>query len=190
MALFLRGSHYEHLQKIRRLGMNDLMRKVFFALWPEGGLRSQLTKLQEPIQQGRKVPEESLHLTLHFVGQVESVDCLLEQAEKISFSPGLIHLEGYGVFGKAKVLWAGPIQWSKEIVRLSAACRDAAKVCGYPAHTERFRPHVTLARKVPQLPELPVFKPVLWEFQTFSLVESNSTEQGVSYRVLQTFNGK
>ena len=190
MALSLHGSQYENLQKPDRLGMNNRMRKVFFALWPEGDLRSQLAKLQEPIQQGRKVPKESLHLTLHFVGQVESVDCLLEQAEKICFSPGSIDLEGYGVFEKAKVLWAGPIQWPKEIVQLSAACREAAKICGYPAHTERFRPHVTLARKVAELPELPAYKPVQWDFQTFSLVESNSTDHGVYYSVLQTFKYK
>jgi len=170
--------------------MNDCMRKVFFALWPDGDLRSQLAKLLEPIQQGRKVPEESLHITLHFVGQVESVDCLLEQAEQICFSPGSIKLEGYGVFKKARVLWAGPIQWSKEIVELSAACREAATVCGYTPHTERFRPHITLARKMAQLPELPAFKPVSWDFQTFSLVESNSTDHGVRYRVLQTFRHK
>ena len=190
MALSLHGSQYEDLQKQECLGMNDCMRKVFFALWPEGDLRSRLEKLQEPIKKGRKVPEDSLHLTLHFVGQVESIDCLLEQAEKIRFSPGSIDLEGYGVFKKARVLWAGPVQWSKEIVTLSTACREAAKTCGYPAHTERFRPHVTLARKVPQLPELPTYKPVQWDFQTFSLVESNSTDHGVHYRVLQTFRGK
>lgn len=187
MALALHGSQNENLQKPGRLGMNDRMRKVFFALWPDENLRSQLAKLQEPIQQGRKVSPESLHLTLHFVGQVESVDCLLDQAEKIRFLPGSIKLEDYGVFEKARVLWAGPVQWSKEIVKLSAACRDAAKICGYPAHTERFRPHVTLARKVPQLPELPAIKPVQWDFQTFSLVESNSTDHGVHYRVLRTF---
>ncbi|HID81346.1 MAG TPA: RNA 2',3'-cyclic phosphodiesterase [Chromatiales bacterium] len=190
MALALHGSQNENLQKQDGLGMNDRMRKVFFALWPEEDLRSQLVKLQEPIQKGRKVPVESLHLTLHFVGQVESIDCLLEEAEKIHFLPGSIKLEDYGVFEKARVLWAGPIQWSKEIVELSSACRETAKTCGYPAHTERFRPHVTLARKVSRLPELPAFKPVQWEFHTFSLVESNSTDHGVSYRVLRTFSGK
>lgn len=167
--------------------MNGRMKKVFFALWPDIDLRSQLSKLQKPIQQGRKVPEENLHITLHFVGQVESIDCLLEQAEKICFSPGSITLEGYGVFKKARVLWVGPIQWSQEIVELSAACREAATVCDYPSRIERFRPHITLARKVARLPKLPAFKPISWSFQTFSLVESNSIDHGVRYSVLKTF---
>ena len=168
--------------------MSDFMHKVFFALWPDQDLREQLASLQQPVRQGRLVPVENLHLTLHYVGLVDALGCLLEEAGKIRFSPGSFRLERYGVFRKARVLWVGPAQWPEELSELASACRDAAGTCGYAANSERFQPHVTLARKVSRLPDLPAFEPVEWTFRSFSLVESVSTDRGVRYKVLRTFN--
>ena len=51
-----------------------------------------------------------------------------------------------------------------------------------------YRPHVTLARKVRMSPEKDqVDEPIKWRVNGFSLLESESTDNGVRYVVLQSW---
>lgn len=161
--------------------------RVFFAIWPNDSLRERLVEIQQPIRGGRKLVAANLHLTLHYIGEVTEVDCLLEKAGRISFRSVAFTLDQYGVFRQARVLWAGPEVWPEELSGLAADCRQVAADCGFSPKGDRFRPHVTLARKIRSLPALPEFKMLSWRYSHFVLVESVSTPQGVVYKRLGQF---
>jgi len=161
--------------------------RVFFALWPDGATRKGLEKIQQPIRNGRKLVAANLHLTLHYIGEVKDVKCLLDKAARISFQSMAFSLDQYGIFRRARVLWAGPEFWPEELTALAAECRHVAAECGHPPKGERFHPHVTLARKIKTLPELPDFDRLSWRYSSFCLVESVSTPNGVVYKKLGVF---
>jgi 2'-5' RNA ligase len=102
---------------------------------------------------------ESLHLTLHFLGDVaeERVPDLLAALDEHldgAAAPGLEldHTGGFPSLAKAHVLWAGVRETSEPVGRLDelrARTLDAVDAAGFPVTAERarpFRPHVTVAR--------------------------------------------
>ena len=164
--------------------------RVFFALWPDGATRKGLVALQRPLRNGRKLVAENLHLTLHYIGEVEDVDCLIEKARQVNFGSVAFSVSRYGIIPKARVLWVGPDHWPDELTARAADCRQVAAECGYQPKGERFRPHVTLARKIKKQPVLPDFNFLTWSYSRFCLVESISTPTGVIYKKLGIFDNQ
>ena len=64
--------------------------RIFFALTPDQETRKQLVSTQTACQNKLKlsypIKAENLHLTLHYVGNVESTDCLIKKAKAIHFN--------------------------------------------------------------------------------------------------------
>ena len=164
--------------------------RVFFALWPDDATRKALVAFQKPLRNGRKLVAENLHLTLHYIGDVDNADCLITKARRINFAAAAFSVSQYGFFRQARVLWVGPDQWPDALTTLAADCRQVAEECGYIPKRERFRPHVTLARKLKSQPTLPDFNALLWCYSRFCLVESVSTPEGVVYKKLGIFDSQ
>ena len=61
---------------------NDKLHRIFFALWPDDATRKQIAgsfkQLSINKKQGRIVSFDNLHITLHFIGNVnqQKLDCL------------------------------------------------------------------------------------------------------------------
>ena len=86
--------------------------RLFFALWPDDAIRQQLVDAYARIpglKGQRDVLPNNLHVTLHFLGNVEAsrVDCFRRQAEVISAHRFQLQLDRFGYFKKARVLWLG-----------------------------------------------------------------------------------
>src|SRR5262249_31497236 len=99
------------------------------------------------------VKADNLHLTLRFLGEVESA--MLEHVRKAvtdaaaAVSPFTVSLDGLGGFppGRApRVLWAGVWTGGEEMRALHAALETALAAHGIPRESRSFHPHVTLAR--------------------------------------------
>jgi 2'-5' RNA ligase len=163
------------------------MSRLFFALWPDRTLQQQLAGLQLPLPSGRKVVASNLHLTLHYIGETTALDCLHSAAQKVVLPAFNFSIEIYGCFPRAGVIWTGPREWPETLDKLAAACRNLAADCDCVLKDERFRPHVTLARKVNCLPPLPDLARLLWPVHDFCLVESVSNNNCVEYRTLQRY---
>jgi RNA 2',3'-cyclic 3'-phosphodiesterase len=99
----------------------------------------------------RWVAPENFHLTLKFLGDVEThqVDAIGNALEPAltPFPRCTINAKGLGVFPglrQPKVLWAGFT--SDELARLTARIDAALSPLGFPVESRGFTPHLTIGR--------------------------------------------
>jgi RNA 2',3'-cyclic 3'-phosphodiesterase len=165
-------------------------RRIFFALWPDTGVRSRLAQLLTmlPEGRGRAHAADDLHLTLVFIGQANEryYDCLRMAATRIEFEPFEFELTRFGYFSKAKVLSAEPSA-VPALSELARGLRSVLRGCGFKPERREYSPHVTLLRNSPPLPQLQVFQPIAWKVDRFCLVESHEPKNGRRYKVLEEF---
>lgn len=115
--------------------------------WP---LREQIDRLAGSIPGARFVPEENLHLTLRFIGEVTPVE-----AEEIDLALTILRgravtltFTGVGTFakgGRETQLWVG-VERNPALDHLQGKIETALQRAGLPPERRRFTPHVTLAR--------------------------------------------
>ncbi len=99
----------------------------------------------------RWVPEEQLHLTLSFLGDVETPaeDRLRETLSQVQVPPFFLPLRGLGVFnsrGRPSVVWAGVGRGHPHLFALHQRIQDAVLHAGLEANLKPFHPHVTIGR--------------------------------------------
>jgi len=115
--------------------------------WP---IREHLGGLDGGIPGARWVPDENLHLTLRFIGEVapdqaEEIDLALASLRGRGFT---LTFTGVGTFAKAgreTQLWVG-VERNPALDHLQAKIEIALQRAGLPPERRRFMPHVTLAR--------------------------------------------
>lgn len=151
-------------------------RRLFFALWPDDPLRHALLHWQTANLPGdvRWQHRDDLHLTLHFLGAVEvpRVAALRELGDRLR-APGFeLVLDDIGHWPRPQVLWAAPSRVPERLLTLHAVLGEALSALGFSPEARRYRPHVTLARKVPALPPVRPLPPLTWQVRELALVES------------------
>lgn len=125
------------------------MTRAFVAIALPDRVRSALATVLEGLRAGRAVDEETLHLTLLFLGEQD--DAALEELHDTLSAvaePGFdLTLAGLGTFGGARprTLWLG-VRPEPRLVALQKAVARAARRAGLDLPHRRFVPHVTLAR--------------------------------------------
>lgn len=172
--------------------MPDPAQRLFFALLPDEAVRKQLRQLQKNLSQagGRSVPEENLHLTLLFLGNVETdkisaVRGIAAGIEGESFDLVLDTLGGFRQ-NNTRVLWLGPSEPPPELEALHQTLRRQVKKIGLRVGKGTYRPHVTLARKADprkRLPEKPD-RSIPWRACRCVLIASDLLPSGSHYRIL------
>jgi RNA 2',3'-cyclic 3'-phosphodiesterase len=130
--------------------------RTFIALNLPADVRRAVASALEPMQQRalpvRWVEDDGLHLTLKFLGEIESssvapVSDALQQVGA-QHAPLELHIAGFGAFPslrRASVLWVG-ITSEPRLLALQRAVEDALFSLGYPREQRPFRPHLTAAR--------------------------------------------
>lgn len=124
--------------------------RLFIALRPPAAVREALLDAMEGIEGARWQDEAQLHLTLRFLGEVETpaANDLAAALERITAEPFPLRVEGVGTFerkGMPTAVWARvPLTDALEALRqkVERACDSA----GLGRETRRFTPHITLAR--------------------------------------------
>ncbi len=166
--------------------------RIFFALWPDSDTRKQLVRVARrmPVQiPARRVPDYNLHMTLHFIGNVDFDEfaCLRRQAWQVRAARFELTVDCHGHFRKSRVAWLG----CGEVPAALSSLHDELGLClqpaGYRPEARRYNPHVTSARKMTRSPEMPAFEPVSWKVDNFALVESRAVDNGVKYQVVETY---
>ena len=110
-----------------------------------------IAQLRRTISDVRWVEPEKIHLTIKFLGDIESnriepIADALEEALKL-FPQFTINAKGLGVFPTARhpqVLWVG-IQGS-QVVKLAAKVETALEPMGFVPEPRPFQPHLTIGR--------------------------------------------
>ena len=154
---------------------NRATRKLFYALWPDDATRAALAALQAGVQ-GRPTPRAKLHITLAFLGQqpAEAVPALLDILAALTLPALRLEIDCYGYFARPRIAWAGMRHIPAPLPALQADLVRRLEAAGFSAASHgTFKPHVTLAREAPEIPQATAtFAPVVWQVERAVLVES------------------
>jgi 2'-5' RNA ligase len=173
-----------------------MAQRLFFALWPESELQSQLFSLAASwaIPSARQVNVNDIHCTLVFIGEVEAsiAGQLQHAAAKVISKPFALTIDCVGWWPQAAVLWAGTNLLPEPLIQLQAQLRGIANELGIRTDSRRYAPHLTLWRNVREAVPVTPFSPVLWPVHAFAIVESVGVSSAGRYRVLNRWplNGK
>ena len=175
------------------------MPRLFIAIDFPPGFKHELGHLRVTIPGAKWVPEEQLHLTLAFLGEIDAalIPCLTQSLATIRALSFTLRYVGTGCFPDRRrphVLWAGLEPQPLLYDLVNKICTSFAG-CGIPIETRTFTPHVTLARLKSSAPRESIaflsqphttsFPPV--EVHEFILFESRLTSHGALHTVVQTF---
>ena len=167
--------------------------RLFFALWPDTALRQRLAEAAGTIPVtgvARRVPHANLHMTLHFIGNVyfDEMACMQRQARCVDACAFQLEIDCQGYFGKPEVGWLGCRVISDALVELHWQLGTRLQECGYRPETRPYHPHVTVARKLGSIDTQVSYEPIVWPVREFALIEVQSVENGVQYRVVETYS--
>ena len=152
---------------------------------------------QQKFFDGSWVRPEQYHITLHFLGAQArtNINAIAQALTTISFSPFMLTLGKLAVDSakKPRLLWAE--LHSNELSKLARDLMQALAPFADPQEN-RFHAHITLARirKIHKLDELSCYLASaaslddFWMVNSFNLIESESTQQGSVYRLVQQFS--
>lgn len=126
------------------------MIRLFIAIPIPQTIRVLLHAMGRSIHGCRPVPEEQIHITLRFIGEVDGTvfTDIREILSTVSIPPFSIRVKGVGHFpprGKPRVIWAG-IDRNEPLISLKRKVDMKLASCGIPADGRKFSPHITLAR--------------------------------------------
>ncbi|MFQ5513289.1 MAG: RNA 2',3'-cyclic phosphodiesterase [Myxococcota bacterium] len=145
--------------------------------------------------QVRWVPEENLHLTLKFLGDIdpERVPVLVRnaQAKLGRQKPFSVALGGLGSFPdarRARIIWLGVSRGAAELARLARRLDAAAARIGVERERRPYRAHLTLGRlrqpsaiPLAELAPAPDAEPPCFEVSEVVLYESRLSPSGASH---------
>ena len=126
------------------------MLRLFVGLEIAAPIKAELAKISSGLPEASWIAPENLHMTLHFIGDVdegvaEDIDAALQGIEAASFD---LTIKGIGCFesrNKVRAVWAG-VAAEPDLRHLHAKVAQALILAGQEPEHRKFRPHVTLAR--------------------------------------------
>lgn len=133
------------------------MTRTFLALeLPDAvklALRRRIERLARMIPEVRWVDVASLHVTLAFLGEIDTSHLEAATQAAASVASGhtsfLLRLASIGAFGSARsprVIWVGLDGAKARLLALQAALANDLAARGFPREERPFAPHLTLAR--------------------------------------------
>ena len=123
--------------------------RLFAAILLPESVRRELARLSGGIPGARWSPEENYHLTLRFIGEVDSAfaEELAEALSHVDSEGFELAIQSLGSFGGARprLVWAG-IAGAEPLTALRRRVESALVRAGLPPEERKYAPHVTLAR--------------------------------------------
>ncbi|HVY04694.1 MAG TPA: RNA 2',3'-cyclic phosphodiesterase [Burkholderiales bacterium] len=163
--------------------------RLFFALWPEDGVRAALAhtaRRMHGVFHGSRTRDQSLHLTLVFLGDVdvEHLSLLLDPPDDICVPAFELALDEWGGWSRNKIGWAAPSQVPQPLRELVANLEAWLRTAEFAIERRAFLPHVTLVRKA-QATRMPEpMKPITWMVRDFHLIHSQAGPGGSRYEAI------
>lgn len=129
------------------------MMRLFVGLALPDDVSRRLRSLETSLPGARWVPEENLHLTLSFIGEVSrrdaaDIDLALDSIRAQCFELQLSGVDwfgqkGYG--GEGRLLFVDVVK-NPELIQLHERVTSALTRIGFAPEKRKYRPHVTIAR--------------------------------------------
>jgi 2'-5' RNA ligase len=132
--------------------------RTFIAIELSPEIKQALERIQSRLKaksraSAKWVEPESIHLTLKFLGNIdtEKVSEIIDLLEKAVSGTGALDLEvgGVGVFpnpGRVRVVWVGLGGDIERLSRLQKQVESSLEPLGFTVEARGFSPHLTLAR--------------------------------------------
>ena len=173
--------------------MTTTPHRLFFALWPDDNVRQMLKqRIQKQLTKhpAKKVPVHNWHMTLAFLGNVsaEAKLCAQKQANLLHGPHFTLQLDHFGYFKRARVAWLGCKDVPPEMVALFEQLNALLAPCGYASEHQTLIPHMTLLRKANKGLDALNLEPIEWRINDFVLVESQITDRGSVYKVINRWS--
>jgi RNA 2',3'-cyclic 3'-phosphodiesterase len=129
----------------------SLSKRLFVGLELPPSCKSALFALDPHFPGLRWLPEEQLHLTLSFLGEVEAsaYDRLCQILSGVRVPPFFLPLSGIGVFNsrnRPSVVWVGVGNGHPHLFALHRHIQDSVLSAGLEPDLKPFHPHVTVGR--------------------------------------------
>lgn len=126
------------------------MTRLFISADLPQTVRDRLSEITYGLPGANWVPQEQLHLTLRFIGEVDhsAVAGIRDALDSVQNRSFYLSLKGVGHFplrGDPEVLWAG-VAKSDDLMQLRHRIESRLVRNGVPPDARKFHPHVTLAR--------------------------------------------
>lgn len=165
------------------------MTRLFFALWPDEETKTEIDNVVRQFKNENinLVKKSNLHITLEFIGEVsdQDRDQLIEKINSLQNDPFMLELVRVGWWRKPQILWLAPMQIPGELMHLVKSIKKCVRKQGLKSDQRDYKPHVTIARKVKQVKIPNHAYHIHWPVNNFVLVVSQSTENGVEYKVFR-----
>lgn len=157
--------------------------------------RVTLVGLDPKIKGLRWLPVEQIHLTMSFLGSVDSQheERLKEELAKVHVSPFFLPIKGIGIFGgpRPTVVWVGVGKGHPHLFALHQHIQDAVLHAELEPDLKAFHPHITIgrAKNVSRPALLPFVRRYaetefdLWKVTGFTLFSSLLSEEGARHEV-------
>lgn len=125
--------------------------RLFIALWPDEGVRSQLLAWQRTVRWprgARQAAPPGLHVTLHFIGEVprSRLPELTSGLAVAPVPPFELVLDEFSVWHHGIAVMQPSAPAPEALALLHARLGDALRALELPVESRPFRPHVTFAR--------------------------------------------
>ena len=169
----------------------DKGRRLFLACWPDQSLQATLYSLARRLQRkhgGRRTPRQNIHLTLLFLGQVhkQKEQEFRDRLRSLDANEFELELDRVGSFGRCKIKWVGPSIQPNALRTMYSDLRLISNEFGFHTDEKAFRPHITLLRNSHGA-AVQEIKPLSWKVDSYYLIESVQTREGVEYRIVEEF---
>ncbi|MSP20261.1 MAG: RNA 2',3'-cyclic phosphodiesterase [Alphaproteobacteria bacterium] len=124
--------------------------RLFVAVELPDDIKDRLSHLCAGLRGAKWSDPEQMHLTLHFIGDVDGVTAhdlalALSQVRAPQFDVALAGLGDFTTRGRVSTLWVG-VRANPDLAALHARIESAVRRVGIPPEPRKFHPHVTLAR--------------------------------------------
>lgn len=168
--------------------------RLFFALWPDEGIRSQLRERALPSLlplRGKPQRPEQWHVTLLFLGDVPVARRaeLLSAAQRCGQTPAFtVTFDAIEHWRRARVVCLTASVLPLPLRDLVQSLGDRLREAAFALDPRPYRPHVTLARKVSMARDSRLTEPVVWHADRFTLVRSVTDPAGSRYEPVQWWN--
>ena len=127
-----------------------MAKRLFIALELPESCRNTLAGLNPHVKGLRWLPAEQLHVTMSFIGHLNSIreERLREALGKVRLPAFFLPIQGVGTFGGAQpsVVWAGLGTGHPHLFALHKHVQDAVLHAGLEPDLKPFHPHITLGR--------------------------------------------
>ena len=166
--------------------------RLFFALWPDARMRTELAQAAQRMHRavaGRCARDDSLHLTLAFLGDVdlEYLPRLLAPPAVVLTPAFLLTLDQWGCWSRNGIGWSAPSRPHDSLRELAENLEAWLRSAGFDLERRTFMPHVTLVRKAQCAPLPDAMAPIAWRVSEFVLIHSQLQPGGSRYRTLATW---